>query len=97
MTRRPRRTTHRSSKQRWRLPPSRAIERWLSLRSSSTSTPTRSHRGKRSLRAGLPMFLVLRRNGAAQPAVEGEVVACQDRSADAGERFLEGALSKAGC
>ena len=30
----------------------------LSWRSSSTSTPIRSHRGKRSSRAELPMFLV---------------------------------------
>jgi hypothetical protein len=53
MSRRPRRNhTPAFKARRWRLPPSRAIERWLSLRSSSTSTPIRSHRGKRSLRAG---------------------------------------------
>ena len=51
-------TTHRPSRQRWRLPPSRAIEHWLSLPNSSTSTPIRSHRGRRSSRAPLPMCLV---------------------------------------
>src|SRR5437868_4138811 len=47
-------TTHRLSRRRWRLPPSRAIEHWLSLASSSTFTPIRSRRGRRSLRKGQP-------------------------------------------
>jgi hypothetical protein len=33
--------------------PSRAIEHWLSWRSSSTFIPIKSHRGKRSWRAGV--------------------------------------------
>jgi hypothetical protein len=37
------------------LPPSRAIERWLRLPSSSTFTPIRSHRGRRSSKEELPM------------------------------------------
>jgi FAD binding domain len=49
-------TTHRPSRRGLRLPRSRAIERWLSLLSSSTSTPIRSQRGRRSLRVELPMF-----------------------------------------
>ena len=48
-------TTHRPSRPRWRLPPSKAIGHWRSLPSSSTFTPIRLHRGRRSLRAGLPM------------------------------------------
>jgi nucleoside-diphosphate-sugar epimerase len=52
-------TTHRLSKRRWRLPPSRAIGRWPSLPSSSTCTTIRSRRGKHSSRAGLPMCSVL--------------------------------------
>ena len=51
-------TTHRPSRQRWRLLPSRAIAHWLSLRSSSTCTPIRSHRGRRSSRAGRLTFSV---------------------------------------
>src|SRR3954468_19417058 len=51
-------TTHRPSRRRWRLPPSRAIERWLNWRSSLTSIPIRSHRGKRSSKAELPMCSV---------------------------------------
>lgn len=43
---------------------SRATGRWLSWRSNSTSIPIRSHRGKRSLRAGPPMCSV--RGAAAQ-------------------------------
>ena len=63
--------THRPSRRRWRLPPSRAIERWLSLRSSSTCTPIRSHRGKRSSEGGAAdVFGPGGGNGAAQPAID---------------------------
>src|ERR1700704_5423938 len=51
-------TTHRPSRRRWHSRPSRAIVHWLSLRSSSTSTPVRLHRGKRSLRKGHRMYSV---------------------------------------
>jgi hypothetical protein len=43
-----------------------AIEHWPNWRSSSMSTPIRSHRGKRSWRAELS------RNGTDRPAVDGK-------------------------
>ena len=60
---------------------------WLSLLSSSTCTPIRSPRGKRSSRAGLPMFFGPGFNGAAQPAVDVKSLHAS-RRADAGERFF---------
>jgi hypothetical protein len=52
------------------LQPSKAIAHWLSWRSSSTSTPIRSHHGKRSSRAGAAdVFGPGGRNGATQPAI----------------------------
>jgi hypothetical protein len=58
MSRRPRRNPTATFKAKVALAAIRGIEHWLSLRSSSTSIPIRSHRGKRSSRAGRPMFLV---------------------------------------
>ena len=58
MSRRPRRNHTRASRPRWLLPPSRAIEHWPSWRSSSTSAPIRSRRGKHSSRKGPPMCSV---------------------------------------
>jgi NACHT domain len=51
-------TTHRPSRHRWRLLPSRAIERWPNSPSSSMCIPIRSQRGRRSLRAALPTYSV---------------------------------------
>src|SRR5215211_7303588 len=48
-------TTHRPSRRRWHLLPSRAIERLRSLPSSSTSIPRRLPRGRHSPKAALPM------------------------------------------
>ena len=58
MSRQPHPNPHRPSRRAWRLRLSRAIERWLSWRSGSTSIQIRSHRGKRALRAGLSIFSV---------------------------------------
>src|ERR1700675_3581440 len=52
------------------------------------STPIRSHRGRLSLRAGLPIFWSRRRQRSGASGRRREVVARQDRRADAGERFF---------
>ena len=62
--------------------------RWPSWRSSSTSIPIRSRRGRRSSRAGQRMFSVRRRQRSGAAGGRREVAACQDRRADAGERFF---------
>ena len=95
MSRRPRRNHTAALSRRWHLPPSRAIGHWRSLPSSSTSTLIRLPRGRRSLRAELPMCSVLA--AARRPASDrlkslhakiGELTLEND--------FLEGALTKAG-
>ena len=58
MSKRPRRNHAPAFKAKLALAAIKAIEHWLSLRSSSTSTPIRSPRGRRSSRAELPMFSV---------------------------------------
>ena len=88
-------TTHRPSKRRWRLPPSRAIEHSRSWPSSSTFTPIRSQHGRRSLRAGLPMFLARRRR-TAQPAIDVKSLHAKIGELTLENDFLEGALTKAG-
>ena len=52
--------------------PSRAIEHWHSLRNSSTFTPIRSHRGKRSPRAVADVFGPGGGTRTAQPAVDAK-------------------------
>ena len=89
-------TTHRPSRRRWRLPRSRASERWQNLPSSSTSIPIRSRRGRRSLRAGLPMFSARRQHGPAQPAVDVKSLHAKIGELTLENDFLEGALTKAG-
>ena len=59
------------------------FEPWLSLRSSSTCIPIRSHRGRRSLRKGQPMVRLRRRQGSRAASRRREVAACEDRRADA--------------
>ena len=58
MTRRPRRNHTPAFKAKVALAAVKGDRTLISWQSSSTSTPTRSHRGRRSLRVGLPMFLV---------------------------------------
>jgi hypothetical protein len=58
MNRRSRRNHTPTFKAKVALAAIKAIEDWHSLRNSSTFTPIRSHHGKRSSRAGLPMFSV---------------------------------------
>jgi hypothetical protein len=65
MQKRPQRNHTPAFKGKGRLPPSRAIGHWRSLPSSSMYMPIRLPRGKRSLRAALPMCSVL---VAARPA-----------------------------
>ena len=90
-------TTHRPSRRRWRLPPSRAIERWLNWRSSSTSIPIRSHRGKRSSKAELPMCSVpAAATERLQPAVDVKSLHAKIGELTLENDFLEGALGKAG-
>ena len=68
-----------------------------SLPSSSMSIPIRSHRGRRSSKAGLPMCSVQGAATAASPARRRrEVTARQDRRADAGERFFRGRAHQGG-
>src|ERR1035437_2719112 len=58
MSRRPRRNHTPAFKAKVALAAIKGDRTLAELRCSSMSTPIRSHRGKRSLRAGLPMFLV---------------------------------------
>src|SRR5512139_959319 len=88
MSRRPRRNHTPAFKAKVALAPSRAIEPWLSWRSSSTSTPIRSRRGKRSLKVELPMFRPRRRQWSDATHRRREVAARKDWRADAGKRFF---------
>ena len=74
------------------MPRSRAIERWLSLLSSSTSTPTT---WKAQLEGGAADVFGCG-NGAAQPAVDVKSLHAKIGELTLENDFLEGALSKAG-
>ena len=89
-------TTHRPSKRRWRLLRSRAIARWLSLRSSSMSTPIRLHRGRHSLRAGQPMCSVPVVTAEPRAAVDVKLLHAKIGELTLENDFLERALGKAG-
>ena len=87
-------TTPRLSRRRWHLPPSRAIEHWLSWRSSSTSIPIRSHRGRQG--GAADVFGPGGGNGATQPAVDVKSLHAKIGELTLENDFLEGALTKAG-
>ena len=94
--RRPRRNHTPAFKAKVALAAIRAIEHWFSSRSSSTSIPIRSRRGRRSSRAGLPTCLVLEAATQRQSLLRCEIAARQDRRADAGERFFRGSAHQGG-
>ena len=71
-------------------------EHWLSWRSSSTSTPIRSRRGKPSSRVELPMFSVRAAAGVTQPTVDVKSLHAKIGELTLENDFLEGALGKAG-
>ena len=88
MSRRARRNHTPAFKAKGRWPPSGARARWLNWRSTSTFIPTRSCNGSRSFRKGLPGCSGLRRAPDQHADRRCEVTPCQDRRADAGERFF---------
>ncbi len=88
MQKRPRRNHTPAFKAKVALAAVRAIGRWLSLPSNSMFTPIRSQRGKRSWRVALPMCLARKQQWSFTGRHRCEVVPCQDRRTDAGERFL---------
>ena len=67
-----------------------------SWRSSSTFTPIRSQRGRRSWRAGLPMCSVPASTHRRTPAVDVKSLHAKIGELTLENDFLEGALSKAG-
>ena len=77
------------------MQPSRAIERWLSLRSSSTCTPIRLQ--KAQLEEGAAdVFGPGGGSGAAQPAVDVKSLHAKIGELTLENDFLEGALGTAG-
>ena len=96
MSRRPAGTTHRLSRRRWGLPPSRAIEHWLSWRNSSMST-NQITSWKAQLEGGpADVFGPGSGSGSAHPAVDVKSLHAKIGELTLENDFLEGALSKAG-
>ena len=89
---RERRNHTRPSRRRWRLSPSRAIERWRSLPSSSTSIPTRSHCGRRCRKAAL-----CRRISMVDQALHEHVAALTARHANRSRRLIKCAKNSGQC
>ena len=79
------------------MPPSRAIEHWLSWRSSSTSIPNQITSWKAQLEEGAAdVFGSGGGNGGAQPAIDVKSLHAKIGELTLENDFLEGALGKAG-
>ena len=79
------------------MPPSRAIEHWLSLQSSSTSHPNQITSWKAQLEGGAAdVFGPVGGNGAVQPAIDVKSLHAKIGELTLENDFLEGALNKAG-
>ena len=85
MRRRPRRNHSAAFKAKVALAAIKGDRTLAQLRNSSTSTPIRSHHGKRSSRAELPMFWPRQRQRSNAPGGRCEVTARKSRRADARE------------
>ena len=70
--------------------------RWPNWPSSSTSTPIRLRRGRRSWRVALPEFLDLAALTPATPAIDVKSLHAKIGQLTLENDFLEGALTKAG-
>ena len=88
MSKRARRNHARPSRRKWLWPRSKARRRWPIWRSNSISIPTRSPNGRRSSSKGRPGYSGLRLVPNPLRQRRFEIPSCQDRRADARERFF---------
>ena len=89
------RTRPRQSRRRWRLPPLRAIERWLSLEQFDVH-PNQITSWKAQLEGGAADVFGGSGHAAAQPAVDVKSLHAKIGELTLENDFLEGALNKAG-